>query len=480
MSRPPTVDDEVFLGASVGKRRDELDLVIEDEEAWRRHLEDLAARRPFREFGYGRRDADGRLRHIIVSGDPIFARDGTFQGYRGTGTDVTAEREALRRAREAEAAAASAHARLVTALETITQGFALFDAEDRLVTCNRQYLERTTLDIEQLVGIRFENMLLGVVATGWRGYLPGAETTSAPEEWIAWRLAMRRNPPPQPFVYKGADGRWWMISEKRTADGGTVALRVNATELKEAELKLRLARDEAQAASRAKNVFLASMSHELRTPLNAIIGFSEILRSEMFGALGAERYRGYAENIFASATYLMDLIRDVLDMAKIEAGRLEVSVEPIDIAGEIDSCLTMIGDSARAAGLVVERRIPGDLPLLHADSRAVRQILLNLLSNAIKFTPAGGGIEISAAADGGAGRIAVADTGIGIPAADLPRLGRPFEQVDNVLHRKRPGSGLGLALSRSLAELMGGSLSVESVEGEGTTVTLSLPVAATA
>ena len=475
VSRPPTVEVEVFPGENVGKRRDELDLVIEDKEAWRQHLEDLAARRPFRHFGYGRRDSEGRIRHILISGDPIFARDGKFLGYRGTGTDVTGERDALQRAQAAEAAAESAHARLMTALETITQGFAVFDAEDRLLTCNRHYVERTVFDLGEVIGKRFEDIVRASLASGWRGYLPGSSELAGPEEWLAWRLAMRRTPPPQPFVYKGSDGRWMMISEKRTAEGGTVALRVDVTDLKRAEEDLRNARDEAEAASRAKNEFLASMSHELRTPLNAIMGFTEILKDQMFGPLGVDRYRDYAENIHASANYLMDLIRDVLDMSKIEAGRMELAIEPIDIVAEIDRCLGMISGSAASAGLVVETRTPEKGSQIRADARALRQILLNLLSNAVKFTPSGGLIRISVVFEGDWALIAVSDTGIGIPAWALPRLGRPFEQVDNVLQRKRPGSGLGLALSRSLAELMSGKLVIESAEGRGTTVTLSLP-----
>jgi len=475
VSRPPTVEVEVFPGDNVGKRRDELDLVIENQEAWQRHLDDLAARRPFRHFAYGRRDNDGRIRHILISGDPIFARDGTFRGYRGTGADVTAERDAIQRAQAAEAAAESAHARLMTALETITQGFAVFDADDRLVTCNRQYVDRVTFDLGQVIGKRFEDIIKANLATGWRGYLPGSSEPAGPEEWLSWRLAMRRNPPPQPFVYKGSDGRWMMISEKRTEDGGIVALRVDVTDIKRAEEDLRAARDDAEAASRAKNEFLASMSHELRTPLNAIMGFAEIIKDQMFGALAADRYRGYAENIHSSAGYLMELIRDVLDMSKIEAGRMELTPEPIELLAEIDRCLGMIAGSAQSAGLVVETRTDQSSAQIRADARALRQILLNLLSNAVKFTPSGGLVRVSVTFEGERAKIAVSDTGVGIPAWALPRLGRPFEQVDNVLQRKRPGSGLGLALSRSLAELMGGKLVIESAEGRGTTVTLSLP-----
>jgi len=475
VSRPPTVEIDVFPGDNIGKRRDELDLVIDDKDAWDRHLGDLAARRPFRQFGYGRRDGEGRVRHILISGDPIFARDGTFTGYRGTGTDVTAEREALRRAQAAEAAAESAHARLMTALETVTQGFAVFDAEERLLACNRHYLDRTSFDVGEVIGKRFEDIVRSSLASGWRGYLPGSTTPATEEEWLSWRLAVRRTPPAQPFIYRGTDERWMMISERRTEDGGTVSLRVEVTDLKRAEEDLRAARDGAESASRAKNQFLASMSHELRTPLNAIMGFAEILKDQMFGALGTERYRGYAENIHTSASYLMDLIRDVLDMAKIEAGRMELVLKPIEVMPEIDRCLGMIAASAQSAGLVVETLTPEKNSRVQADSRALRQILLNLLSNAVKFTPSGGLVRVAVAFDGEWIRIAVSDTGVGIPAWALPRLGRPFEQVDNVLQRKRPGSGLGLALSRSLTELMGGKLAIESAEGRGTTVTLSLP-----
>ncbi len=476
VSRPPDVTMEVFPGENAGKRRDQLDIVIEDEGAWRRHLDDLAARRPFRHFSYGRRDNENRLRTIVISGDPIFAADGTFLGYRGTGSDVTAEREALQRAQDAEAAAESAHARLITALETISQGFAIFDADDRLVTCNRQYLDPVDpATVAEMAGRHFEDLVRASLASGWRGYLPGSKVPADPEEWLAWRLAIHRSPPPEPFVYRSESGRWLMISERRTADGGTVCMRVDITELKQTEEELRIARDQAEAAGRAKNEFLASMSHELRTPLNAIMGFAEILKGEMFGSLGVERYRDYADNILTSATYLMELIRDVLDMSKIEAGRMELVAEPIDVMAETDRCLGIISGSAKSAGLVIETGTSEGRPVVSADSRALRQILLNLLSNAVKFTPSGGLVRVAVGFDGNRLRIAVSDTGVGIPAWALPRLGRPFEQVDNVLQRKRPGSGLGLALSRSLAELMGGSLVIESVEGRGTTVSLFLP-----
>ena len=478
VSRPKDVELDLFPGDNVGKRRDELDIIITDHEAWRQHLEDIAAHRPFRNLTYARCDNDGTVHHIRISGDPIFGAGGAFLGYRGTGADVTAEIHAIERAKSAEAKAENAHARLITALETITQGFALFDAEDRLVMCNRQYLDKTAAtDIGWAIGKGFEELVRANLASGWRGNLPDTDAEVGHDEWIAWRLAMHRNPPPRPFIYKGSDGRWLMISEKRTAEGGTVAVRVDVTDLKRAEEDLRIARDQAEAAGRAKNEFLASMSHELRTPLNAIMGFAEILKGEMFGPIGVARYRAYADDILASATYLMELVRDVLDMSRIEAGRMDLTIDSINVTPEIGRCLGMVGGAARSASLALKTQIVEPAPMIRADSRAFRQILLNLLSNSVKFTPSGGQVTITVTVDGDQARIVVADTGIGIPAWALPRLGRPFEQVDNVLQRKKPGSGLGLALSRSLAEMMGGTIVIESTEGKGTQVTLSLPLA---
>jgi signal transduction histidine kinase len=471
--------DTVFALASrldLGKRADELDLVIDDEGAWRAYLDDLARRRPFRDVRLKVRDVFGQIRHIVLSGDPIFAPNAAFLGYRGTGSDVTAEAEALARAKSAESAAEHAHGRLMTAIEATTQGFALFDAEDRLVAGNRHYLNRLLVDpTDDGRGWTLEQIIDALYAAGWRGIIPGTDRPASPEEWKTWRLRLHRDPPPRPVVYQGSDGTWNIISERRTADGGTVSIRVDVTELKRSEEELRLARDAAEATGRAKNEFLASMSHELRTPLNAIIGFAEIMKGELFGPLGTPRYRTYAHDILTSATYLMDLIRDVLDTAKIEAGRKEIVSVPIELKPEIDGCLEMMRDSIGSAGLFLQEKLPPELPRVRGDARSLRQVLLNLLSNAAKFTPAGGRVTLAAASDERCVRLSVTDTGIGIPAEVLPRLGRPFEQVGSVLHRKRPGSGLGLALSRSLAELMGGSLSIESVEGEGTTVTLTLP-----
>jgi signal transduction histidine kinase len=247
----------------------------------------------------------------------------------------------------------------------------------------------------------------------------------------------------------------------------------SALEVKTREVTLAL--EAAAAASQAKSQFLAAMSHELRTPLNAIIGFSEILSREMFGPIGDSRYRGYAENIVASGGHLLGLINDVLDFSKLEAGRFELQDDVVEIAKVVSETVRMIGQQAEQNGLRLLLDLAPDLPRIHADSRRLRQILLNLISNSIKFTPGNGEIKISAAFDGDDLVLAVADTGIGMAAEDIPTALSRFGQIDSRLSRKYDGTGLGLPLSKLLVELHGGTLTIESTVGSGTTVMIRFP-----
>jgi len=236
------------------------------------------------------------------------------------------------------------------------------------------------------------------------------------------------------------------------------------------------ARRRAESANVAKSRFLATMSHELRTPLNAVIGFSEIMLSEMFGPVGNSRYRGYVRSIYESGGHLLSLINDVLDISKLEAGKYALEESWVNIADAIANCCALTDSSAEAGELRFDRQIADDLPEMYCDERAVRQVLLNLLSNAVKFTPPGGRVALTAQRDAeGSLRIAISDTGIGIPAEALPRIAQPFHQVDNSISRRFGGTGLGLAITRNLMELHGGRLLIESAEGRGATVTAVFP-----
>lgn len=246
------------------------------------------------------------------------------------------------------------------------------------------------------------------------------------------------------------------------------------TERKRIEAAERKAMEEAIAASRAKSEFLANVSHELRTPLNAIIGFSEMIQAEMFGPLGAPQYAEYMKDIHGSGSHLLEVINDILDMSKIESGQMELQERKITLGDVIRSCLRLIQERAGDADVTVESNLPEALPDLRADERMVKQILLNLLSNAVKFTQSGGAITVSCGvADYGGLVITVEDTGIGIAAEDLEQALAPFGQIDTRLSRVYEGTGLGLPLVKSMVELHGGTLALESKVGQGTKVTVT-------
>jgi two-component system cell cycle sensor histidine kinase PleC len=217
------------------------------------------------------------------------------------------------------------------------------------------------------------------------------------------------------------------------------------------------------------------MSHELRTPLNAIIGFSEIMESGMFGPLGAEKYGEYCSDIRASGQYLLDVINDILDMSKIEAGRIRLDFEELDLNHILADALRVVSARAQDKQLTVKSRIADGMSL-HADRRALKQIMLNLLSNAVKFTPDGGNVVVRGRQYDDRAVICIMDTGIGIAKDALTKLGRPFEQVANQHTRNHQGSGLGLAIAKSLVELHGGTMRLRSTPGRGTMVRLRLPI----
>jgi two-component system cell cycle sensor histidine kinase PleC len=216
------------------------------------------------------------------------------------------------------------------------------------------------------------------------------------------------------------------------------------------------------------------MSHELRTPLNAIIGFSEIMESGMFGTLGSEKYQEYCHDILTSGHYLLEVINDILDMSKIEAGRMKLDMESLDLSKTLAESLRVVSGRADDKNLVLDADIEGPISVV-ADRRAIKQIIVNLLSNAVKFTPEGGKVIVRSRVLSDSILLMIADTGIGIAPHSLARLGRPFEQVESQLTKTYHGSGLGLAIARSLANLHGGSMRLRSKLGAGTVVCVSLP-----
>ncbi|MDJ0951462.1 MAG: PAS domain-containing sensor histidine kinase [Alphaproteobacteria bacterium] len=241
-------------------------------------------------------------------------------------------------------------------------------------------------------------------------------------------------------------------------------------------LRLELALNDATAASRAKNDFLAIVSHELRTPLNAIVGFTDIMDREMFGPVHNDRYREYIRHIAESAEHLLDIITDILDMSKIESGKLRVEDADISVRGVVESAWTLMADHANEKRVQFATILPPNLPRLQADKRIVRQMLLNLFSNGIKFTPAGGSINVGAGLQpNGTFAIRISDTGVGIDERDFDTVLTPFGQVQNTYRRTRDGTGLGLPLVKSMIEMHGGYLELQSERDVGTTVTLVFP-----
>lgn len=237
------------------------------------------------------------------------------------------------------------------------------------------------------------------------------------------------------------------------------------------------AKTQAEMADRSKSEFLANMSHELRTPFNAIIGFAEVMWQETFGPIGNSKYRDYLNDIRNSAKHVLNLINDILDVSKIDACKLDLEEETVDIADIVQTALDIVKGRARERGVALHTDVAPDLPAFRGDERRLTQILLNLLSNAVKFTPEGAKVEVTAKTDDGGGIvITVEDTGIGIPPGELAHVMEPFRQVEGYLSGKYPGTGLGLTIANALTQLHDGELRMESELGRGTKVEVHLPV----
>ncbi len=399
--------------------------------------------------------ADGRWLRIR---EEVTANGGLFL----TVTDVTETKVIERAEREIRD-------RLRAVIDHLPAGLVLKDGSGRYLLANQQFMELYGLQTEKVVG--------GTA----RDYFPGeqAEVISGQD-----RTVLRTGIPMEAEMeVERLDGEkvFCMITRFPVLDSagqaiGVGGIHMNISEMKEKERQLRIARDDAERANHAKSAFLANMSHELRTPLNAIIGFSEIMEQGLFGPLGNKQYSEYAEDIRRSASHLLSIISDILDLSKIEAGRMELHEEMIDLGKVVQSCQTIVKEAAAHAGLALRTQLPKGLPPLFADKRSVRQILLNLLSNAIKFTPQGGRVMVEARLEAnGELALAVRDSGIGMSEDDIEIVLQPFGQVESAHTRSHDGTGLGLPITKSLAEMHGGSMTVESTVGKGTDIIVRFP-----
>ncbi len=391
----------------------------------------------------------------------------------------------------------SAEARIAASLENISDGFALWDAQDRLVLWNRKFDELAPGTVELKTGLPFSRLLTAVLDC----------TTCLADEidrdaWIA-RLA-KTHEVGGTMQSQRPSGQWLLFSEHPIAAGGVVSLRTDITELKTRENELieancrierqasdltRLANDleseiiaatrarqQAEVANKAKSTFLATMSHELRTPLNAILGFSEMLVTEDLAPRSVEQVTEYAGYIHESGRLLLDIINDILDIAKIETGKFPMAPEQLDVEEIVQNCLRLVTTASEEKRLCVNLEMPGQPTVLYADRRAFKQILFNLLSNAVKFTQPKGSITVRIRAHYPEWvKLMIIDTGVGIPKDRIESVQRPFERIDNCYSAMTSGAGLGLALVKGLVNLHGGRLLIDSEEDKGTTVTVYLP-----
>ncbi len=450
------------------------------------------------------RHSDGRWIWIRARGE-LTSADGDLAPHLvGIAIDITEQKQA-------DARSAEADMRLRDAIETISEAFVLWDTDNRLVMCNSKYQQFHNLPASVVgAGTRYEDVVKNakepVVKT--RISVNGSDRAndSTNDEG---NDAARDSDSGNTFEVQLEDGRWLQINERRTKDGGFVSVGTDITSLKNHEERLMdserelmdtvrdlqksrgtlerqaqqlvdlaekysMEKTRAEAANRSKSEFLANMSHELRTPLNAIIGFSDVMQTGLFGPIGSEKYVEYACDINQSGQYLLDVINDILDMSKIEAGRVTLDMQECRVSGIVDDSIRIVGPRAQEDGIEIDNRVPDEL-LVQCDKRPLKQVILNILTNAVKFSLTGGTVTIEASGDSRQVGIAIKDTGIGIPKQDIDKLGRAFEQVENQFTKTRGGSGLGLAISRSLVELHGGILHIDSEEGVGTTVTVLLP-----
>ena len=469
-------------------------------EAWQQgvHPEDLErSSAEVNQAISGEKGFDTEFRIVLPSGgvrnikaNAIIIRDDEGKPLRmiGTNIDITERKKIENALRETEA-------QLEVAIESISDGFVLFDAEDRFVFANDAYINsHPVLKGTHLPGMKFEEIVRKMAAVGF--YENVSEDI---EKRVQLRLEHYRSG--QPFEYRMENRHWYEMKEYKTREGGIALVRSDITERKEMEESLRRAHDQleqrveertqelsrevaerkraeeqANIANRTKSDLMANMSHELRTPLNAIIGFSDSMKEETFGPIGNDKYLEYLKDIHYSGQHLLELINDILDVSAIEAGALELHEGSVNLNDVFDVSARLIKPRAEAGKVSVTSSIDQKIPLICGDERRIKQVLLNLLSNAVKFTPECGEVCISAmVADDGSLVVAVIDNGIGMDQEEISLAMSSFGQVDSGLDRKNEGIGLGLPLTKGLMELHGGSMQINSEKGHGTSIMVTFP-----
>jgi len=386
----------------------------------------------------------------------------------------------------------NAEHRLLSAIAVFNEGFVLYDKDDKIALFNQRFLDlHPRLAQMTKVGVQREDMLRQGIANG-----QFEDIGEDPEAWIAEELRWAQETDSSVVERRLADDHWVMVSRAGLPGGGFVGLVADLTEMKahQAELErtqlklrqqtqsltqlaeqLRTARIAAETANQAKSRFLAHMSHELRTPLNAILGFADVIRQHMFGEISPSRYRDYAQYIHESGSHLLEMINDVLDLSKIEAGKFELKIETLDAPAIAQAGSKLVLGMAKENG--VNLILDSDIcPIIHGDSRAVKQIIINLLSNGVKFTARGGFVTLQIREIGDIGaEIVITDTGIGMSKDDIEKALDPFGQIDGTLARRHRGTGLGLPLVKNLAEMQRGFITIDSAPSRGTRVSVFLP-----
>lgn len=460
----------------IGARFDDLDFI------WDRNHDPLEKRAAFRSVGgFGPARGGHRIR-LVLSGKPVFEANEGFVGFVGSAIVVDLPDPGIGGTSIPDIGPTSPGASLArdrldmfrNAVECLTDGFALFDPDDKLIFCNtsfRRMNENTPWKFDGETTFEMiirSNMRLGLLE----------EAVGREEMFLAERMARHRAPPEEPRLMRWTDGNVLLVRERRLADGATVVVNTDLTELSKRERALADALRSAEQASRAKSAFLARMSHELRTPLNAIIGFSDLVLSETFGPLGSERYYDYVGDVKRSGEHLLSLINDLLDLTGIESGRREYLFEAHRPRDLVLAALRAVRPIGRQAEIRLRGSAPVTLPRVTVDSRSMHQCLLNLVSNAIKATGPGGRVVIRVEG-GGEGVLVfqVSDTGRGMSSDAISRLMTMSAPIAQDYVCEADGAGLGLPITKSLIEIMGGRLEIESRLGEGTRASLIVPIA---